>query len=147
MSDPDRRQRARSLHVRLMERRRVPLLSWHHVEEMMGVEDDGTARARVASLQAMPLVAWFRISGEEAGLGSVAQILAAEAIAASEGLSDLVSIRGRARELILQTGVGSDAIGEEGWVWEVVGPPDHACASWDNGYGRGVGVAEELRRQ
>jgi len=124
--DSDRRERATSLHARLMERGRVPLLSWHHVEEMMGVEDDATARARVASLQAMPLVAWFRMPGEEAGLGSVAQILAAEAVAASEGLSDLVSIRDRARELILQTGVGSDAIGEEGWVWEVVRPIMHA---------------------
>lgn len=124
--DPDRRQRARSLHARLMERGRVPLISWHHVEEMMGVEDDAKARARIASLQAMPLVAWFRMPNDEAGLGSVAQILAAEAIAASEGLSDLVSVRDRARELILQTGSGSDAIGAQTWVWEAVRPIMHA---------------------
>jgi hypothetical protein len=49
-------------------------------------------------------------------------VLAAEAIAASEGHSDLISIRDRARELLLKTGSGTQAIGEEAWVWEVLRP-------------------------
>lgn len=123
--DPDRRRRATDLHTRLMERGRVPFLSWHHLEEMMGIEDEAKARARVASLQALPMVAWFQMPGEAHGLGSVAQILAAEAIAASEGFDDLVSIRDRARTLLLRTGEGRKAIGEDGWVWEAIRPLFH----------------------
>lgn len=50
------------------------------------------------------------------------QVLAAEAIAASEGHRDLISIRDRARELLLRIGPGYQAVGEEAWVWEVVRP-------------------------
>jgi hypothetical protein len=56
------------------------------------------------------------------GLGSIVQVLAAEAIAASEGHADLVSIRDRARTLLLKTGPGAAAIGVDGWVWEAIRP-------------------------
>lgn len=124
-SDPDRRRRAVELHARLMERGRVPFLSWHHMEEMMGVEDDAKVRARVANLQEVPMLAWFRAPGETQGVGGIVQILAAEAIAASEGLDNLISIRDRARTLILRVGQGREAIGEEGGVWEAVRPLIH----------------------
>lgn len=118
--DPDRRRRAQGLHARMVERGRVPLLSWHHLEELLGVEDDATARARIATLQRMPLLAWLRLPHETTGIGSVVQVLAAEAIAACEGCGDLVSIRDRARSLLLQMANGAQAIGREAWVWEIV---------------------------
>lgn len=120
--DNDRRQRARALHERLMGLGRIPLLSWHHLEELLGGEDDDAARARVAFLQDLPMLAYIRLPKDEVGLGSIAQVLAAEAIAATEGHGDLISIRDRARELLLKTGSGTQAIGEETWVWEVVRP-------------------------
>ncbi len=101
---------------------RIPLLSWHHLEELLGGEDDAAARARVAFLQDLPMLAYLRLPMDEVGLGSIAQVLAAEAIAATEGHGDLISIRDRARELLLKTGPGTQAIGEEAWVWEVVRP-------------------------
>lgn len=101
---------------------RIPLLSWHHFEELLGGEDDAAARARVAFLQDLPMLAYLRLPKDEAGLGAIAQVLAAEAIAASEGHSDLISIRNRARELLLKTGSGKQAIGEEAWVWEMMRP-------------------------
>lgn len=68
------------------------------------------------------MLAYLRLPKDGGGLGSIAQVLAAEAIAVSEGRGDLISIRNRARELLLKTGSGTQAIGEEAWVWEVVRP-------------------------
>lgn len=120
--DTDRRRRARALHARLLDQGRIPLLTWHHLEELLGGEDDAAAGARVAFLQNLPLIAYLRLPKDEVGLGSIAQVLAAEAIAASEGHRDLISIRDRARDLLLKTGTGTQAIGEEAWVWEVMRP-------------------------
>ncbi|WP_421521876.1 hypothetical protein [Ochrobactrum quorumnocens] len=118
----DRRQRARTLHARLLEQGRIPLLTWHHFEELLGGEDDASARARVSFLQSLPLVPYLRLPKDNFGLGSIVQVLAAEAIAASEGHRNLISIRDRARVLLLKTGTGKQAIGEEAWVWEVMRP-------------------------
>jgi hypothetical protein len=117
--DVDRRHRARSLHRRLLDQGRIPLLTWHHLEELLGHEDGAKAKARVACLQDLPLVAYLRLDKDKIGLGSIVQVLAAEAVAASEGHRDLVSVRDRARELLLKTGSGTQAIGAEAWVWEV----------------------------
>lgn len=116
------RQRARALHAKLMEQGRIPLLSWHHLEELLGGDDDDAARARVAFLQDLPMMAYLRLPKDKVGLGSIAHVLAAEVIAASEGRGDLISVRDRARELLLKTGSGTQAIGEDAWVWEVVRP-------------------------
>jgi hypothetical protein len=120
--DVDRRHRARSLHRRLLDQGRIPLLTWHHLEELLGHEDGAKAKARVACLQDLPLVAYLRLDKDKIGLGSIVQVLAAEAVAASEGHRDLVSVRDRARELLLKTGSGTQAIGAEAWVWEVMRP-------------------------
>lgn len=120
--DGDRGQRARALHGQLMDQGRIPLLSWHHIEELLGGDDDDCARARIASLQNLPMLAYLCLPQDEVGLGSIAQVLAAEVIAAAEGHSDLISIRDRARELLLKMGSGTQAIGEEAWVWDAVRP-------------------------
>ncbi|HEX8365779.1 MAG TPA: hypothetical protein VF603_10915 [Allosphingosinicella sp.] len=120
--DPIRRQAAKDFHRRLLDQGVIPLLSWHHLEELLGVEDSATARARIAFLQSLPLIAWLRLPTEQAGVGSIVEVLTAEAIAASEGHSELISIRDRARELLLKTGSGTEALGEESWVWEAVRP-------------------------
>lgn len=120
--DPDRRRRALSLHECLLKQGRIPLLCWHHLEELLGGYDDAKARKRISFLMSLPLIAWIRLPKDEVGLGSAAQVRAAEVIAASEGLSDLIAIRDRACELLLRTGTGSQAIGEEAWVWEAVRP-------------------------
>lgn len=123
---PDVRERAASLHERLMEQGRVPLLSWHHLEELLGGKDDTCAADRVASLQAMPFMAWLRLPQAQEGLGSIVDIFAAEVMAACEGHSDLAAVRNRARSLLLMTGNGRQAIGEHGWVWDAVRPVIHS---------------------
>jgi hypothetical protein len=60
-----RRERAISLHAGPIDQGIVPLLSLHHLEELLGVQDDATARARVAFLQDLPLLAWLRLPLDE----------------------------------------------------------------------------------
>ena len=91
-SKPDVRRRAESLHQRLMEQARVPLLSWHHLEELLGGKDDACAADRVASLQAIPFLAWLRLPPAKEGLGLIVDIFAAEVMAACEGHSDLAAV-------------------------------------------------------
>jgi hypothetical protein len=111
-----------NMHRDLLERGLVPLLTWHHLEELLGVGDDHSAAKRVSFLQALPLVASIRLEGDDVGLGSIAQVLAAEVIAACEGCATLADVRNRARELLLRLGTGEEAIGSEGEVWKVVRP-------------------------
>lgn len=127
-----RRDRAIAFHNELLDRGRLPLLTWHQFEELMTVEDEASARERVAYIQALPFIAWLRLEKDRAGLGSIAQILAAEAIAASEGHNDLVDVRDRARSLLLRAGTGREAIGDEGWVWEALRPELLAGKSRDD---------------
>ncbi|WP_142781901.1 hypothetical protein [Agrobacterium sp. T29] len=77
-------QIARDLYQRLLDQGRIPFLSWHHLEELLVVDDPANARARVAYLQSLPLLAWMRMSGERI-LGGIVDILAAEAIAYDSG--------------------------------------------------------------
>jgi hypothetical protein len=121
-SEDVRRARAINMHRDLLERGLVPLLTWHHLEELLGVEDDRTAARRVEFLQELPLVGWIRLEGDDVGLGSIAQVLAAEVIAACEGCMTLADVRSRARELLLRFGTGEQAVGSEGGVWKVVRP-------------------------
>lgn len=125
-SEPDVRERAATLHERLMEQGRVPLLSWHHLEELLGGEDDAYAADRVASLKAVPFMAWLRLPHVDEGIGSIVDIFAAEVIAAFEGHSDLAAVRDRARSLLLTTGNGRRAIGEHSWVWKAMRPIIHS---------------------
>lgn len=120
--DLARRRRALSLHEQLVAQGRIPLLCWHHLEELLGGDDDVKARKRISFLMSLPLIAWMRLPKDQVGLGSAAQVRAAEVIAASEGANDLIAIRDRARELLMRTGNGRQAIGEEAWVWEAVRP-------------------------
>ena len=117
--EPRRRERAQALHHRLMERGRIPLLSWHHLEELLGVGDHAAAIARIRFLQDLPLLGWLQLPNQ-VGPGAVTQILAAEAIAACEGAGNLVSVRDRARELLLRTGPGRRVIDSPEWVWEAL---------------------------
>jgi hypothetical protein len=121
-SDSESRSEARRFHRKLIEAGRVPLLSWHHLEELLSIEDETWARDRIAFIQSLPLVAFLRMPFDRLGVGAITDILAAEAIAAAEGATDSVSVRNRAKSLLLQIGSGSEAIGDEAWVWQIMRP-------------------------
>lgn len=120
-ADTERRFAARGFHQRLLHAGRVPLLSWHHLEEMLCVENASNAAARVACLQTLPLVTWMQFPGE-LGLGAITDVLAAEAVAFDAGCEDMAAMRDYVRSLLMRTGPAIDAVGHENWVWDVVRP-------------------------
>lgn len=117
-----RGEEARSFYERLLERGRVPMLTWHHVEELLGHENERRARRRCAFLSELPLLAWLRSPGSDVGIGSVVQVLAAEVVAVAEGHRALTDVRDRARELVVSTGGGDQAMGDGGWTWLALRP-------------------------
>lgn len=121
-TNPVDRSAAENLHKRLMIEGRIPLLSWHHLEELLGTADDAKARRRIAFLQALPLVAFFRSPSESEQIGSIIDIHAAEVSAILSGARDLVSVNKIVKAMLLRTGSGTDAIGDEAWIWEVIRP-------------------------
>lgn len=119
--DAKRRFAARNFHQRLLAAGRVPLLSWHHLEEMLCVDSAENAAARVRYIQSLPLISWMRLPGE-VGLGAVTDVMAAEAIAFDSGCDSLPTVRDHVRSALLRTGPAIQAVGEENWVWDVTRP-------------------------
>lgn len=121
-ADRGRWETARGLHQKLLDQGKIPFLSWHHLQELLGIENEAKARARIAFLQSLPLIAWMGFPQEQAGLGAITDILSAEAIAVDAGCNDLTSVRDYVRQLLMRTGPGLDAIGTESWIWDVIRP-------------------------
>lgn len=121
-ADRGRRETARSLHQKLLDQGKIPFLSWHHLQELLGIENEARARARIAFLQSLPLIAWMGFPHEQAGVGAITDILSAEAIAVVAGCNSLRTVRDYVRQLLMRTGPGSDAIGTESRIWEAVRP-------------------------
>lgn len=111
-------QTAFDLHDRLLRGGRVPFLSMHHLEELLVVDDPVNARARVTFLRSLPLVAWMQTAGN-AGLGSIVDILAAEAVAHDAGHEGIADIRDHVRTSLMRVGPGETAVGVDGLVWDV----------------------------
>lgn len=121
-SDPAKRYAARHFHDRLLDAGRVPLLSWHHLEELLCVDTAENAQGRMAYLQTIPMIAWMRFPDEREGIGAITDILAAEAIAFDAGCADVVAVRDHVRSAMMCAGPAVGAVGSEGWVWGVARP-------------------------
>lgn len=121
-SDPSKRYAARHFHDRLLDAGKVPFLSWHHLEELLCVDIAANAQARVTYLQTLPMIAWMRFRDEPVGIGAITDIIAAEAIAFDAGCADVVAVRDHVRSMMMCTGSAVEAVGSEGWVWEVARP-------------------------
>lgn len=114
------RQHAQALYGKLLERGRIPLVTMHHIEELLGVDDVNSAHRRMSFIREMPLLAYPCLSSSNQCAGTVATVLAAELIAACEGCNDLFAVRARARELLLRTGAGIQAVGESSQVVDFI---------------------------
>ncbi|PQM26735.1 hypothetical protein CVO77_17180 [Sphingopyxis lindanitolerans] len=115
-----RRQIGLDFHQRLLAAGRMPLLCWHHVEELLCIDDAEWARRRIDFIQGLPHIAFIRFPQDTQSLGSIVDILSAEAAATLEGSNDLETIRDSARRVMLHFGTGEDGLGQFTWVWEVV---------------------------
>ena len=97
-----------------MERGWLPLLCWHHLEELLQHRDDQLVDARLRYLWNWPLMAWVRPSDAEAGPGSILDVLKAEvAVAHSNPSADALQVRDLARDQRLSFGPATDAIPDD----------------------------------
>lgn len=85
----------------------VPLVSWHHLEELLRHENLEVARARFGFLQSLPIVAWNPGYRDPGLPGSVVDILAHEVAAAFQDPQlDAMAIRDSARPKLCIFGSG-----------------------------------------
>ena len=95
----------------LQEKGFVLVLSIHHILEMIAIEDEEKAKQRLAFLRSWPLVGWIAPANESPALGSVVDIMAAEAWAAlTIEKSDAISIRDHVAPNLFKVGTGEEAV-------------------------------------
>ena len=109
-SDPKARDAARQFYAQLGETGYTVLFCWHHLEELMAVEDVVLAARRLAFIRSLPFLAWIGIVPDEDGLGAITDIMAAEVEAALAGEGTLQSVRAAAKRRLLKFGSGEGVV-------------------------------------
>lgn len=105
----------------LQEKGFVLVLSIHHILEMIAIEDEEKAKQRLAFLRSRPLVGWIAPANESAALGSVVDIMAAEAWAAlTIEKSDANSIRDHVAPNLFKVGTGEEAVAPYVEQWRLL---------------------------
>lgn len=119
----ERRRTANRFVPELIENGWLPLLCWHHIEELLQHGDEQLVDARLRYLWSWPLLAWIRPADPAAGPGSIVDILGHEAAAAlAMPGGDAVHVRDRARSGLIQVGTGLQAIPKTFEDWRVLRP-------------------------
>jgi hypothetical protein len=102
----------------------VPILCWHQFEELIKHTDRDVVSNRIAFLRSLPLVAWISSANNQAGLGSIVDILAFEAKVAYEFPTFSVEqVRDHVLSTIIRVGAGEHAITPYIDIWEDLRPP------------------------
>lgn len=105
----------------LQEKGFVLVLSIHHILEMIAIEDEEKAKQRLAFLRSRPLVGWIAPANESPALGSVVDIMAAEAWAAlTIEKSDAISIRDHVAPNLFKVGTGEEAVAPYVEQWRLL---------------------------
>lgn len=122
--DVAKRSRALSFMKSLISLGLVPLLSWHHIEELLKHESIEVATNRFDFIRSLPLVAWIGVHDGSEGVGSIVDIHAHEIVAAFENPSlSAIQIRDLVREKLLRVGPGCEAISHlEDGIWQLLRP-------------------------
>lgn len=116
------REKAYAFPQRLLDRGYLLTLSWHHLEELLSIEDEAIAEARLAFIADLPHVAWVRSLDPAQALGSILDIAAAEVQAIAAGAATLSEVRDRAKATLIRHGSGLDALEPGLWVWRALRP-------------------------
>lgn len=115
----EERNKAALFYDQLIESGRIPFLSWHHLEEMLSIENEGKALSRVKYIQKLPFIAWMRLA-ESPLPGGITDVLAAEAIAFINGHKSLLTIRDNVKKTTFKTGPANNVLGEDISLWKIV---------------------------
>jgi hypothetical protein len=106
-----RREEANTFYQSLLRQGKIPLLSWHHLSELLAIEDEHKARARAEFLRKLPLLSRLCLPKSIAWPGAITDVLAAEALTICAGANSPADVRDAARKQLLQTGPGNDVVG------------------------------------
>lgn len=99
----------------------LPLLCWHHVEELLQHNNDELVDARLRYLWSLPHMAWIRSPERDAGPGSIIEVLRAEVAALLSGSGDDINqVRILARQELISMGPGIDAIPDSFRDWRAL---------------------------
>jgi hypothetical protein len=114
---------AKAFEASLLEHGYVLFFCWHHFAELLTYGDQAVVAERIAYIRDLPMVAWVRSYEKDVGLGSIADILAAETEAAFTlpGSSALV-IRDKVAQDIIKVGPGTEIIGPDEEMWLALQP-------------------------
>lgn len=89
----------------------VPVLTLHHLEELLAHENLDVARSRFEFLRNLPCVAWITSSDSDTGPATVVSILIHEVTAAYENpLASLVDIRDLVSKKLFTFGTGAEML-------------------------------------
>jgi len=116
------RAKARAFPAQLLAQGCVPLLCWHHFEELLAIEDDAIVDARLAFIESLPFIAWIQSLDEPHGFGAITDVVAAEAMAICDGADTPLAVRDQARARLVRSWRALDAIGPDRWVWHLLRP-------------------------
>lgn len=117
------RIRASTFIKSLREQGVVPVLCWHHVEELLAHNDIAVARDRFRFLQSLPVVAWVRCYGQPGYIGSIVDIFAHEAeVAFGNPALDALGVRNLVRQNLFEYGSGLQAMAVISEYWQLLRP-------------------------
>jgi hypothetical protein len=102
--DPGTRREARRFPDRLLEGGYTILLCWHHLQELLAHGNRHIAAKRLRFVREIPFLSWIGTVDQPEGLGSIIDVMAAEAIAITAGATELSGIRSAAKSLLLKSG-------------------------------------------
>lgn len=90
----------------------VIVLTYHHIEELLAIDDLAVAAERVHHLQSLPMVAWMPSVHDRDLPGGITDIMAIEiATAYGSRQADLFAIRDTVKKQLFEIGTGERALG------------------------------------
>ena len=99
----------------------LPLLCYHHLEELIQHDDERVVQKRLAYLRDLPAVAWIEPADGHAGLGTIVDIMAAEArTAARDQAACADDVVCRTRPGLIRRGNGIEALRPYEDIWPML---------------------------
>lgn len=119
--DAKTRREANRFPTALLEKGYCILLSFHHLQELMAIDDEDRVTDRLDFIRRLPFLSWTGLENAEFKLGGIVDILAAEALAAYRHGGEATSVRTTARSLLIRSGSGADIIVDDPLFAQLVG--------------------------
>jgi hypothetical protein len=119
-SDLQLRTAARKFAESLLEKGYSIIFSFHHLQELLAYENPSKVSERLRFIQDIEFLSWVGSQRQEYGLGSILDIIAAEARVAFESGGDAAQIRRGAKTRLIRSGRGSDIVDEDPIYQEIL---------------------------